>query len=127
MNYNDIYKNEIKQKYENSKEYNEYLEKTKNYSSNKWELVNNGLVAIFEEFAICLRNGILIDSTKVQELVNKLQKYFTDNYYTCTDEVLLNLASIYVTDDRFKSNIDKFQIGTAEYVNKAINLHKKVV
>lgn len=127
MNYNDIYKNEIKQKYENSKEYNEYLEKTKNYSSNKWELVNNGLVAIFEEFAICLRNGLLIDSIEVQELVNKLQKYFTDNYYTCTDEVLLNLASIYVTDDRFKSNIDKFQIGTAEYVNKAINLHKKVV
>ena len=127
MNYNDIYKNEIKQKYENSKEYNEYLKKTKNYSSNKWELVNNGLVAIFEEFAICLRNGLLIDSIEVQELVNKLQKYFTDNYYTCTDEVLLNLASIYVTDDRFKSNIDKFQIGTAEYVNKAINLHKKVV
>jgi hypothetical protein len=81
MNYNDIYKNEIKQKYENSKEYNEYLEKTKNYSSNKWELVNNGLVAIFEEFAICLRNGLLIDSIEVQELVNKLQKYFTDNAF----------------------------------------------
>ena len=38
----------------------------------------------------------------------------------CTDEILAGLGQMYVTDERFKSNIDKHSSGTAEFISQAI-------
>ena len=119
------YKKEIKEKYEGTKEYTEYLEKTKNYTFSKWEKVNDGLNQIFFEFSILLKNGISFNSLETQELVYKLQKYISDNYYTCTDDILLGLSNMYVNDDRFKINIDKYFEGTACYVKDAVKFKVK--
>ena len=53
-------------------------------------------------------------------LVKELQDYITENYYTCTNEILAGLGQMYVADERFKANIDKNGDGTAEFVSKAI-------
>lgn len=50
----------------------------------------------------------------------KLQNYITDNYYTCTDDILGGLADMYVTRE-FKENIDKYAgEGTADKASKSI-------
>ena len=60
----------------------------------------------------------------VQEKIIALQKFITDNYYTCTDKILDELGKMYVDDERFKRNIDKAGgEGTAEFVKKAIEIH----
>lgn len=65
------------------------------------------------------------DCEEAQKLIKKLQNFITDNYYTCTDEILKGLGEIYVSDQRFKNNIDKAGgIGTAEFTAKAINCMK---
>jgi hypothetical protein len=125
MSYNDNYKIEVKEKYGETKEYTEYIEKTKNYSSSKWDAVNAGLNEIFYQFSIYLKSDISFDSLEVQELVIKLQKYITDNYYTCTDDILFGLSNMYVNDERFKNNIDKHLEGTAFYVMNAIKFKVK--
>lgn len=57
-----------------------------------------------------------------QNLIKKLQDFITENYYTCTNEILKGLGQIYVLDERFKSNIDRAGgIGTAEFTAKAID------
>lgn len=62
------------------------------------------------------------DCDEVQMLIKKLQNFITDNYYTCTDEILKDLGEMYVSDERFKNNIDKAGgAGTAEFTAKAIN------
>lgn len=62
------------------------------------------------------------DCDEVQMLIKKLQNFITDNYYTCTDEILKGLGEMYVSDERFKNNIDKAGgAGTAEFTAKAIN------
>ena len=60
------------------------------------------------------------DSDEAQALVAKLQAHITENYYTCTDEILAGLGKMYVADERFKKNIDKYGDGTAEFVSDAI-------
>ena len=50
----------------------------------------------------------------------KKKAHITANYYTCTDEILAGLGKMYVADDRFKKNIDKYSEGTAEFASAAI-------
>ena len=100
--------------------YREHEKKTKNYTKEKWAEVNDGLMAIFTEFAMLKNNEITANSLEVQSLVGKLQDYITQNYYTCTNEILAGLGKMYVADERFKKNIDKYGEGTAEFASKAI-------
>ena len=96
------------------------VEKIKNYAKEKWAEANDGLMAIFAEFAACMDGGASADSAEAQTLVAKLQMYITENYYTCTDEILAGLGEMYVADERFKKNIDKYGEGTAEFASEAI-------
>ena len=43
--------------------------------------------------------------------------------YTCTDEILAGLGKMYIADERFKKNIDKYGEGTAEFAAGAIAMY----
>ena len=103
--------------------YREHEQKTKNYTKEKWTEANDGIMSIFAEFAALKNSGASADSAEAQALVAKLQAHITENYYTCTDEILAGLGKMYVADERFKKNIDKYGDGTAEFASKAIRLH----
>ena len=107
----------------NTDAYREHEQKTKNYTKEKWAEANDGLMAIFAEFAVCKANGVSADSAEAQALVAKLQAHTTANYYTCTDEILEGLGKMYVADERFKKNIDKYGEGTAEFAAEAIAVY----
>jgi len=47
----------------NTNAYSEYEQKTKNYTKEKWAEANDGLMAIFAEFAVCNESGASTDST----------------------------------------------------------------
>ena len=119
------YKNETRARYGNTDAYRENEQKTKNYTKEKWAEANDGLMAIFAEFAGCKQNGAETDSNEAQALVAKLQAHITANYYTCTDEILAGLGKMYVSDERFKKNIDKYGEGTAEFVAEAIEFYEE--
>ena len=80
-------------------------------------------MAIFAEFAALKNSGATANSTKAQALVAKLQAHITANYYTCTDEILAGLGKMYVADERFKKNIDKYGEKTAEFAADAIAVY----
>ena len=84
---------------------------------------NDGLIAIFAEFAVCKESGVSADSAEAQALVVKLQAHITANYYTCTDEILAGLGKMYIADERFKKNIDKCGEGTAEFAAEGIRIY----
>ena len=109
----------------NTEAYHEHIEKTKNYSNEKWSEANDRLMSIFSEFAELKNSGVTADSAEAQALVAGLQAYITDNYYTCTDEILAGLGKMYACDERFKNNIDKNGAGTANFVSSAIQIYCK--
>ena len=116
------YETEARFRWGDTATYREHEQKTKNYTKEKWAEANDGLMAIFAEFAACKDSGASADSDGAQALVTKLQTHITDNYYTCTYEILAGLGKMYVVDERFKKNIDKYGEGTAEFASEAIAL-----
>ena len=115
------YSTEARSRWGNTDAYRDYEQKTKNYTKEKWAEANDGLMAIFAEFAACKQSGVSVYSDEAQALVGKLQAHITANYYTCTDELLAGLGKMYVADERFKKNIDKYAEGTAEFASAAID------
>ena len=116
---------EVKQRWGETEAYKEHQQKTTDYTQDKWQEVNDGLMAVFAKFAECKQNGKTADSKEAQALVKDLQSYITENYYTCTKEIIAGLGLMYVADERFKTNIDKSGNGTAEFVSQAIETYCK--
>ena len=117
------YETEARSRWSNTDAYREHEQKTKNYTKEKWAEANDGLMAIFAEFAACKDGGASADSAEAQALVAKLQAHITANYYTCTDEILAGLGKMYACDERFKKNIDKYGEETAEFAAEGIRIY----
>ena len=118
----DTYKSEAQERWGKIDAYKEYSEKSKNYGKDKWNDLIADMDKIFEEFAVCMKNSMAPDSSEAQNLVKKLQNHITENYYNCTNEILVGLSQMYVADERFKKNIDKHADGTAEFVRDSVAL-----
>jgi len=117
------YETEARERWGATDAYREHEQKTKNYTKEKWAEANDGMMAIFAEFAACKQNGTKADSNEAQALVAKLQAHITENYYTRTNEILSGLGKMYIADERFKKNIDKYGDGTAEFAATAIEVY----
>ena len=114
-----MYEKEVKEKWGNTLAYKEYLKK-----NNGKHINNDGeLEAIFIDFSEVLDKGLGFDSKEALNLVKRLKYHITDAYYTCTNEILISLGSMYVMDERFKKNIDKRVDGTAEFVAEGIRIY----
>ena len=105
------YAEEVKQRWGNTDAYKESESRNTDFSK-----AAALLDAVFEEFAELNRSSILPDDEAAKVQVERLQQCITDNFYTCTNEILAGLGQMYVADERFKTNIDKHSEGTATYV-----------
>ena len=117
------YKVEAQEKWGKTDAYRQHAEKTKYYSKQKWNDLAEGIDQIMAEFAFCMEKGERPDSTEAQNLVKMLQNHITENYYICTNEILMGLGQMYSADERFKNNIDKHANGTAAFICEAIKVY----
>ena len=109
------YTEEVRQRWGSTDAYKESQQRNTDFSQ-----AASLLDAVFEEFAELDRSGISPDNEAAKIQVEKLQRCITDNFYTCTNEILAGLGQMYAADVRFKNNIDKHTGGTAAYVSEAI-------
>lgn len=117
-------KAEAKERWGATESYKQFEEKTGSYSKERFHQLAEEMDAIFAHFADCMQKN-LADSAEAQSLVKTLQKHISENYYLCTNEILFGLAQMYVTDERFRKNIDKHADGTADFVCEAVKLYCK--
>lgn len=115
----DKYADEAKKKWENTATYKEFAEKHSDSNDKTEEFMQ-----IFAEIGKI--KHLEPDSQTVQSMIKKLQNFITENYYTCTDDILKGLGQMYIADERFKNNIDSTGgNGTAEFTAQAINTYYK--
>ena len=115
------YKAEAKAKWGNTQAYKDYEQKAVTQPDLKSDEIANRLMTMFAEIGT-LRQ-LSPSAKEVQEKIAALQKFITDNYYVCTDEILNGLGQMYIDDERFKKNIDKAGgDGTAKFVRQAISV-----
>lgn len=114
------YAKEAKEKWGNTNAYKESEKRTASYSSKEWNMIGSGMDDIFSAFAQCVKDGIEPTSTVALTLVENWKNYISEHFYHCTKEILSGLGQMYVADERFKANLDKYGEGTAEFMSKAI-------
>ena len=103
-------------------EYQEYEEKAKDRTTEQQQSINIQLMDIFAEFGE-IRNEDPA-SKKAQELVKKLQSFISEHFYSCSNEILVCLGTMYADGGEFTANIDKVGgIGTADFVNRSIEIY----
>lgn len=117
------YADETKKLYGNTDAYKESKKKTSNYSKNDWNNIMEGVNDIFRKLASVMDKSP--EDEAVQEIVEEWRSYITNNYYNCTIEIFSGLGEMYVADERFKNNIDKFGDGLAEFLRNAIKIYCK--
>ena len=124
MNVKEInnYYAEAREKWGNTSENKEYEAKSKNRTKQEFEDINDRFMNIFSE--IGKLKDLSVEDEKVQVKIKELQQFISDNYYTCTNEILYSLGQMYVNDERFKKNIDNAGgEGTAKFVYEAISVY----
>ena len=113
------YKAEIKAKWGNTKEYQDYRQKDIARNGGSYSKIANELLTIFSELGKI--KHLTPNADEVQNGIAAIQKFITDNYYECTNKVLSVLGEMYVGYERFRNNIDNAGgDGTADFVKQLL-------
>lgn len=116
------HKAEVIEKWGNTKAYQEYKQKEITREENSYGKIANALMTMFSELGKL--KHLTPNSDDVQNRISALQKFITDNYYVCTNEILSGLGKMYLCDERFKTTIDRAGgDGTAAFVSQAISVY----
>ena len=116
------YAAEAKKKWGKTEAYREYEVKTKDQTQADRNDAAAGLMAIFTELG-AIRHADPA-SSEAQALVEKLRRYITDHFYTCTPQILRGLGQMYIAGGEMTENIDKAGgDGTAAFAHRAIEIY----
>lgn len=118
----DEYARQAKAAWGETEAYREYEEKSAGRSKEEQRSITVKMMEIFSEF------GRIKDQSPNSEaaicLAKRLQEFITENFYTCTDEILLGLGAMYSGGGEMTANIDKAGgPGTAVFADKAIQAY----
>ncbi|WP_040196858.1 MerR family transcriptional regulator [Candidatus Soleaferrea massiliensis] len=114
----ELYAKEAKERWGDTDAYRQSTAKTSGYTDTQWEQISEEFEKIYQAFAECME--LEPSDSKVQQLVAGWQTFITDHFYTCTNEILAGLGEMYVADERFRANIDRYGDGLASFISRAI-------
>lgn len=115
----DEYAAQAKASWGKTDAYKEFEKKSEGRSKETQQKLNVEMMNIFAEFGKIRDKAP--DSEEAIALAKKLQDHITENYYTCTDEILHGLGAMYAGGGSFTANIDKVGgEGTAVFAYEAI-------
>jgi len=112
------YGEEAKQRWGYTESYKQSEKKTSKYSEEDWKRINSESKEILKGFSE-LTNASSEDK-RLCDLVEIWREHITKYYYDCSYEMLLGLGEMYISDERFKKNLDKYGEGTARTMSEAI-------
>ena len=115
----DEYAAQAKASWGKTDAYKEFEKKSEGRSKETQQKLNVEMMNIFAEFGKIRDKAP--DGEEAVALAKKLQDHITENYYTCTDEILQGLGAMYAGGGDFTTNIDKVGgEGTAVFAYEAI-------
>ena len=118
----DEYAAQAKAAWGTTPEYKEFEQRSKGRSREEEQSLNVRFMAIFAQI------GQIRDQSpedpQALALAKKIQDFITENYYTCSDEILLSLGKAYAGGGSMTKNIDKAGgEGTGVFAQKAIEAY----
>ena len=120
------YRNEVIERWGSTHEYQEFstlfsakAEKERNQKWNDFLIRSQDIFERLAEF-----QGEEPTLPAVQSIVIEWQEYISENFYPCSDDMLMCLGEVYQTDKRFSDYINRFATwNIAEFFGEAIKAH----
>lgn len=120
----DEYTKQAKAVWGKTPEYKEFEEKSKNRSKEEDKQMLGQFMELFKQFGELLY--LEPNEAIVQKQVKVLQDFITENFYTCSNQILNQLGKMYAGGGSMTENIDAAGgTGTAEFVHQAIEVYCK--
>lgn len=111
------YAAEAKKRWGNTDAYKQSMERTKHWTKTDYQNATQNWKIFMQKLAKAVDNGI--ESEQFQQLI-KEQHQSIEQYYDCSLEMYRELGKMYVADERFRQNYDKYKPGLAEAVRDGI-------
>ena len=116
------YTAQAKESWGDTDAFKEYEKKSKGRTAEDNVNMAKDMMKLFTEFGGM--KDLAPESETVQKQVKKLQDFISENYYTCTNEILAGLGKAYSAGGEMTENIDKAGgEGTGAFADKAIQIY----
>lgn len=102
----DEYTEQAKQRWGASPEWKEYERKSAGRTKQDDALLGEELLSLFQPFAVMAAAGVDPASEEATAQAKRIQDFISQHYYTCSDEVFLQLGRAYGSGGDFTRNID---------------------
>ncbi len=118
----DEYAREAKANWGKTDAYKEFEEKDKNRTKEERNQITEEFMALFEELGTM--RGLDPAEEQVQKVVEKIQTYITEHFYSCTPGYLTSLGVMYGGGGAMTENIDAVGgPGTGAFVARAVEIY----
>ncbi|MBN2658853.1 MAG: MerR family transcriptional regulator [Spirochaetales bacterium] len=114
------YADEAREKWGGSDAYRESARRTKNYKEKEWAAIKAESEDIYRNLASLMDREA--DDSEVQDQVRRWKEHLNKWFYETSDEMLAGLGEMYVDDNRFAKNFDKYGEGLAVFFRDAIRV-----
>lgn len=115
------YEEEVRQRWGNTKAYEESAQRTKTYTKEDWDAIQKETAEITEGIASLMDRGP--SDPEVQKWIRRHHQQINERFYTCPSEMYRGLGDTYVEDSRFAANYDKVKPGLAEFMRAAMHAY----
>ncbi len=117
------YQEEAKSKWGNTKAYKQSHNRTNSYTDEQWKIIKNEYDSILQGFSKLVDTD---PNDKIAlDLVEKWKNHINKYYYDINNNMLSNLADMYISDERFIKNMDKYKKGTTVFIVNCIKIYCK--
>jgi DNA-binding transcriptional MerR regulator len=114
------YEQEAKERWGSTEAYAESARRTVGYKAEDWQQIKLEADAINRELAQLLESGAPATGEAARALAERHRLHIDRWFYPCDSHMHVALGRMYVADERFAANYEKYAVGLTAYLTAAI-------
>ena len=120
----EIFNAEVEQKWGHTDAYLTSAQRSASFEDSDWREMKQEQDQIWSDAAQFMAQGQLPDSEVGLEMAERHRAHIHQWFYPCSREMHVKLSEMWLADQRFKDNIDKFAAGLTDWFVDAIRANQ---
>jgi MerR family transcriptional regulator, thiopeptide resistance regulator len=114
------YTEEAEQRWGDSDTYRESVRRTSSYTKDDWLRIKAEADDLCSRLTAAFTRAVAPDSVEAMDLAEEHRQQITRWFYECSFDVHRGLADLYVADERFAANYERYAPGLTQFLHDAI-------
>jgi MerR family transcriptional regulator, thiopeptide resistance regulator len=115
------YTEEAEQRWGDSDAYRESVRRTSSYTKDDWLRIKTEANDLCSRLTAAFTRAVAPDSVEAMDLAEEHRQQITRWFYECSYDVHRGLADLYVADERFAANYERYAPGLTQFLHDAIH------